>query len=423
MRPDAPDTIRLSDIVFDEALYPRSAHDPGTVNRYADSPHELPALVVDQHDRLLDGRHRMLAMQKAGIEEAPAQRVEVDDDAGAFLHATEINAMHGLPLTHEETKAAARKIYAQRRGHSMFVSDGQYKAIIASALCVSKRTVQRWTEAQDKVARTARKAEVDADAAAGVSQRETAKRLGVARSTVQRDAATEASEGSEAKAAEREETAADIALGYTPHDRDPDWDDPVFSHWPPHGVIKSGQRPDHVEEWLLDRLLWCYTRPGDIVVAPFAGADGLMGICGMRGRRSFTPALGAGADTPPDLPEGMAWEDVGLVFLNPPEALCAAPEALSLLMRRYALTLPHGAVVALLMASVGETEEGRPVHRHFEVARRLTDRDAMLDFDHELTCPHSGHLFSDDKRKAVAKTERRPIPVGRSVVAWRVNAR
>ena len=60
--------IKLTDVVFDEALYPRKEHDPVLVQKYADCIEAIEiagkfiALTTDR--KLLDGKHRWLAYRK-----------------------------------------------------------------------------------------------------------------------------------------------------------------------------------------------------------------------------------------------------------------------------------------------------------------------------------------------------------------------
>ena len=57
--------IKLSEIVFDESIYPRKKHNPGAVIQYADNMEAIEEknnfIHVDYKNRLLDGRHRHLA--------------------------------------------------------------------------------------------------------------------------------------------------------------------------------------------------------------------------------------------------------------------------------------------------------------------------------------------------------------------------
>jgi hypothetical protein len=61
--------IKLSDIVFDEGLYPRvKGHDPEVVQNYARDMEQIEAagrfISVNADNILIDGKHRLLAYKK-----------------------------------------------------------------------------------------------------------------------------------------------------------------------------------------------------------------------------------------------------------------------------------------------------------------------------------------------------------------------
>ena len=62
--------VRLSEIKFQESLYPRKEHDPALVQQYAENLTEIEGrgnyISVSKDLTLLDGRHRYLAYVKNG---------------------------------------------------------------------------------------------------------------------------------------------------------------------------------------------------------------------------------------------------------------------------------------------------------------------------------------------------------------------
>ena len=60
--------VRLSDIKFNESLYPRKEHDPVLVQQYAEILSEIEGrgnfISVSKDLTILDGRHRQLAYLK-----------------------------------------------------------------------------------------------------------------------------------------------------------------------------------------------------------------------------------------------------------------------------------------------------------------------------------------------------------------------
>lgn len=80
------------------------------VERLAELDEELPPiLVLRSTNQVIDGMHRLLAARRRGRETIAARFCDSDEDK-AFLLAVQSNAMHGLPLSLHDRKAAAARI-------------------------------------------------------------------------------------------------------------------------------------------------------------------------------------------------------------------------------------------------------------------------------------------------------------------------
>lgn len=93
---------------------PRFGIDLEHVRRLAESEADFqPILVHRETMRVVDGMHRVHAMTLRKARTVAAQWFEGDEQA-AFLLAVESNVRHGLPLSREERKQAARRILRYR---------------------------------------------------------------------------------------------------------------------------------------------------------------------------------------------------------------------------------------------------------------------------------------------------------------------
>jgi ParB-like chromosome segregation protein Spo0J len=105
-------SLPIQDLLpFDSS--PRAAgEDAEHVRRLAESSSTLPPIVVHRPTmQVIDGLHRLRAARSRGA--ATIAAVFFDGDAKeAFVLAVKLNAMHGLPLTLAERKAAARQIFS-----------------------------------------------------------------------------------------------------------------------------------------------------------------------------------------------------------------------------------------------------------------------------------------------------------------------
>lgn len=137
--------IKLSQVVFDESLYPRKEHDPVTVQKYTsclDEIEQSEKFITVSHDfRLLDGKHRWLAYRTV-YESEPDKEIPVyiDDTVGEsqlFKVAVRLNSQHGYQLSQADKKECAITMYRMK-----FTPE-----TIQQTLSVSKRTVANWLEA------------------------------------------------------------------------------------------------------------------------------------------------------------------------------------------------------------------------------------------------------------------------------------
>ena len=91
--------IKLTDIVFDESIYPRLSHKSLTVQDYVDSMEGggiFPAIVVEEGtNRLLDGYHRWKAHEQLGKSDIDAEYHKTPEGMSAKLYSAQLNMKHG----------------------------------------------------------------------------------------------------------------------------------------------------------------------------------------------------------------------------------------------------------------------------------------------------------------------------------------
>lgn len=136
-------TIKLSDVVFDEGLYPRvKGHDPEVVQNYArdmEQIEEAGAFISINADKvLIDGKHRYLAYKKINDGsldvEIKAYQYAIVSQLETFKLACRIQDI-GKSLSSEDKIESAKRMYAM--GESS-------QAEIAKELHVGRTTVVGW---------------------------------------------------------------------------------------------------------------------------------------------------------------------------------------------------------------------------------------------------------------------------------------
>lgn len=313
-------TVKVTDIVFRQDLYPRLKTSPETVQKYAEDLDVLPPIIVNQHNELIDGWHRWTAHKKNEAELIAVYVVETSSDAELLEKAIETNATHGLQLSQSDKKDMARKIYNATPDRER----DEKKKHLAKILSVSDRTVRDWLSRVDKDAKEARNKRIFEMWLACYTQQEIADALGCDRVEVTRLIDSFVHNGESSVLNKTEVAAAEHATDFEP---------PIYNVWKQQSKSEGSNHFGNSEVRWVDNLLYLYTNPFDVVVDPFAGGGSTIDICKKRFRRYFT------SDRKPivereheirshDLKDGLLkppqWKDVKLVYLDPPYWIQAA---------------------------------------------------------------------------------------------------
>jgi DNA modification methylase len=307
------DEMRLSDVIFDEVIYPRKEHDPALVQRYAGVLDEIEAkgdfIAVAADNKLLDGKHRWLAYRKRHQNDGDSlirvYRYNVSAPHEQLKLAASLNSDHGWQLTDEDKKYTAQTLF----GYGCTFDD------IAATLSVGKEKVSAWLSklVQDK--RERRDETIRRLWLACHGEAEIATTVGCARQTVGEVIANFAKIVLENRNGKICRSAA----------HDDDFAPQVYSIWNFPRATNAVRHPGNVPPEILDNLLYYYTKPFDVVFDPFAGGGMAIDVCKKRLRRYFVSDLTPieerqdeirQHDITAGLPDGLPVPD--LVFLDPP---------------------------------------------------------------------------------------------------------
>jgi len=308
---DAPAEIAVSEVVYRDDLYPRIEKSQRTVEQYAEDLDVLPPIEVNQHNELIDGWHRWTAHRKVGAEHIRVTVTETTGDSHFLELAIRRNASHGLQLSLEDKRDMARRIY---NGTPERERDGK-KAQLASILSISERSVRNWLSRIDKDAKEARDRRIFAMWLACCTQQEIAEAESLPLGTVKTLTNGLDEIGNLAKNIQAD---ADHATDFTA---------PIYNVWKQQEKTPGVSHFGNSEIRWVDNLLYLYTRPFDVVVDPFAGSGSTADLCRKRVRRYWVsdrlPVVGReDIIRKHDLTEGLPplprWQDVRLVYLDPP---------------------------------------------------------------------------------------------------------
>ena len=310
--------IKLSDIVFNERIYPRKKHDPILVQQYADVIEEIENrgnyISVSNDLTLLDGRHRYLAYltnHDSKDIQIPVFVYPVKNETEKLATAVELNSSHGKQLTQEDKRKNVLTFYSV---HRLSIQE------IAKKVSVRKATALEWTK-------TLRKSEeqelnrkifdmyLSCYTASGISQS-----VGIGEQTV-RDRIIKLS------------TEKFLGTKKWKLSKYGDFDEdktlrPVYNFWRFPKNPNPSKFFGNCHPSIIDNLLYLYTEPFDIVIDPFAGSATTIDVCKKRSRRYWMsdrkpiPAREneiRKLDIVRELPSlNKRWSEVSLTFLDPP---------------------------------------------------------------------------------------------------------
>lgn len=420
--------IRLSDIVFDESLYPRKEHDPLTVQKYTSCIDEIEnsgnLITISSDKRLLDGKHRWLAYRTVFETDKDKEiPVYIDDTIGEaqlFKVAIGLNAQHGYQLSQSDKKDCAVKMFNMR------ISPEE----IQKALSVSKRTVSNWLEAPLKDQRERANQTIMDMYLACYSQEEIATAVDLPRQTVTDKINIFADMSNLAKSGK---TLAN-------HEED-GFQIPLFNLWRKSKITTDLKHFGNTEITWLDNLIYLYTKPFDIVIDPFAGSGSTIDLCKKRLRRFYVsdrkPIVSREKEirkhdlTIDGIPKPPQWKDVSLVYLDPPYwkqaegeysddkedlanmSLDDFHENLFSIIDGFAKKIPGGAKIALIIQPTQWRSENKTFNDHIaDMIRRV-----KLPIIQRIQAPYTTQQ-ANAQMVEWAKENKQLLVISREIIVW-----
>jgi DNA modification methylase len=283
-------------------LYPRLNPSDEVIDRYIDALDNLPPILVARDGIIVDGYHRWQAHLRSGAESIAVVDLGNLSDTEILRESYKANATHGHQLSTADKKRAADHLYRTLPGDA-----DERVAEIAQLLGLAESSAKKYVSGarQDE-----RKATQDRAWDLWLNcrtQQQIADELGVP-----------------------QRTAADWLAK---RERDSDFANPPASrqHFDVWSFATDADRDTtyfgRMPEQIAENLLWLYTKPGDIVVDPFAGSGTTIEVGKRMGRRVWASDRASHAKYPNlpihDADATAGWPDdapskSALVVLDPP---------------------------------------------------------------------------------------------------------
>lgn len=427
-------TIKLSDLVFDESIYPRKTHNPQKVGEYSTNLGAIEAakqyLHISKNNKLLDGRHRHLAyLTKHGGDadvDIPVYVHDVSETKDEYLIAIELNSQHGQQLSQDDKKQNCINLYAKF---------GYPLETIAKIVSVSRTFVQNATKTIRENEEAERNEKIFDMYLSCHTQQEIAEAVGKTQQTIDN----------------REKeiqnlTSVSKFVKLSAMFEDDGFSIPHLNVW---RFSKSSNSVDHFgmsEQAIVENLLYLYTEPFDIVVDPFAGGGSTIDVCKKRLRRYWT------SDRKPipareheirlhDIKDGVPplnkrWSDVSLTYLDPPywrqaagqysdDAEDLANQTLEEFTNNMvsfvvdvAKRQSKGAIALIIQPTQWKSDNKEFVDHVFDIIQGVKAANAPLVLENRVSCPYNSEQYMPQMVN-YAKENKKLLVLTRELIIWR----
>lgn len=416
-------TIKTSEVIFREDLYPRIEPNAKLIQQYAENIENLPPIEINQHYILIDGFHRWTAHKKAEKETIEVVIIQTASDNDLLALSIEKNATHGMQLSTEDKKKMAVRLYN--------AGTGKDKAEICRILSISNSTVTSYLTDIDKQLREERKAKIFSMYLAGYTIEEIADDVNLSKAKIS-DTCSEFTR--------LEKVNKNLA-----EFQDSEFETPIYNVWTFAKKTNNVSHPGNSEVRIVENLLYLYTKPFDIVFDPFAGGGSTIDVCKKRLRRYWVsdrkPIVEREQeirklDIVTDLPDfNNRWKDVRLVYLDPPywkqvenqysidaEDLANMPldkfnNALSSVINNIAKKLSAGSHIALLIQPTQWKSDNKDFTDHVSDMIQLADK--RLKLVNRISCPYSTQQCTPQQVE-YAKENKILLVISRELIIWKI---
>lgn len=415
-------TIKVSDVVWREDLYPRFEPIPARIQQYAECIELLPPIEINQRNELIDGYHRWTAHKKAGIDTIKATVTQTKSDIELDRLQAKRNADGRIQLTQQEKK---------RKALQWYLGLGDDKQAIADDLKVGLRTVTRWLSRRDKDLKADRDRQIAEMWLACYTNDEIAAFVGTSVQPVK-----DVIDSDNSATWQKNLNLSQYA--------EADWHPPLYDVWKVQNKSNGTSHFGNSEAQWVDNLLYMYTEPFDIVVDPFAGGGSTIDVCKHRLRRYWVsdrlPIVERRDIRQWDILDGTPmynqFGNVSLLYLDPPYWTQAEGrysedaqdlanmeleqfyDVLTGFVKECAKKMHSGSRIALLMQPTQWKAPDRQVIDHIiDLIIRL--QDAPMRYVRRIVCPYESQQCTAQQVEW-AKENRDVLVISRELIVWEV---
>lgn len=296
---------QIKEIIIRKDLYPRFEVDNKKVQEYSENIENLPAIIINQDNILIDGLHRLRGHKQAELKEIEVIVEKTVSENELYLRAVETNSTHGLQLNSEEKAELTSKFY------------GQFdEKRICKVLSISHGTYNKYTtnvrKAKDKeLNRKVQELYLKCKSSVEILDILKEQKFEIEKSTIYKKI-----EDFSKKVSSDNFGKNGAINGFSPE---------LYNIWNIKKIKNNMNHFGNVPIEFTENLLYYYTQPFDIIYDPFAGGGATIDVCKKWYRKYFVcdrkPIEGRDDIIKFDIKDGLPNDlpnNIKLVFLDPP---------------------------------------------------------------------------------------------------------
>lgn len=419
-------TIKVSEVVYREDLYPRIQASPELIQRYSENIDVMPPIEINQHNILIDGFHRWTAHKKLEKEFIKAIITETKSENELFGIAILKNSTHGMQMSEKDKKKSAIRLYGGGEGIS--------KKEIAKILSVTERTINGYLHDIDEQLRKERKETIYKMWLSCHTQEEIAEAVKLSQVQIVEII-------KELSVLETLPKAIKLQFSF----QDAEFNPPLYNIWSFGKKTNGTSHFGNTEQRIVENLLYLYTEPFDIVLDPFAGGGSTIDVCKKRGRRYFVsdrkPIIEREneirlLDICKEFPSlGNRWSDVTLTYLDPPywkqaenkystdaEDLANMnleefTKNLSDIVKNVSKKQSKGVIALIIQPTQWKNEDKKVTDHIIDLIKAVGNK--RLELQARISCPYSSEQCTPQQVEW-AKENKKLLVLTRELIVWRI---
>ena len=168
-------------VIINDNIYPRDIREVAQVGIYMENLHNLPHIVVNDDNELIDGWHRLSAMIEDNTPQIEVKVIQTTSDLDSLRRAINMNITNGISFKATDRRRSAKML--RHLDPDISIND------LAVLLQVTDRTIRNWfydpeRQGRERLEREERDFEIREQHQAGATQTQLADQYGLSQASI-----------------------------------------------------------------------------------------------------------------------------------------------------------------------------------------------------------------------------------------------